>query len=197
MGRDYWWRGRGRRRRWTRSWREKPRESRTECWSYRETVSQTLKTSVGLPSLWTSLNNPLPTLAHLLIYYMLTTVLCVNKAEKVSMRFFQSTTFEIDIRFREKGKQILRDGWISEHVAVLRLLLRWITLRRDYTINYVAKCKFQRSGGACLIHSGVREKHQVSEIDWSQPRHATAFWWCHKELVTSHLTALIKWPICP
>ena len=44
----------------------------------------------------------------------------------------------------------------------------------------------------CLIHPGVRHKRQVSEIDLSQPRHDTAFWWRHNGLVTSQLTAQLS-----
>ena len=37
----------------------------------------------------------------------------------------------------------------------------------------------------------------MSEIDLSQPRHETAFWWRHSGPVTSQLTDPIKWPIYP
>ena len=50
---------------------------------------------------------------------------------------------------------------------------------------------------ACLVHPGVRDKRRVSEIDLSQPRHETAFWWRHNGPVTSQLTDPIKWPIHP
>ena len=50
---------------------------------------------------------------------------------------------------------------------------------------------------SCLIHLGVRDKRRVSEIDLSQPRHETAFWWRHNEPVTSQLTDRIKWPNYP
>ena len=46
----------------------------------------------------------------------------------------------------------------------------------------------------CLVHLGVRDKRRVSEIDLSQPRHETAFWWRHNGPVTSQLTDPIKWP---
>ena len=45
----------------------------------------------------------------------------------------------------------------------------------------------------CLVHPGVRDKRQVSEIDLSQPRHETAFWWRHNGPVTSQLTDPIMW----
>ena len=38
---------------------------------------------------------------------------------------------------------------------------------------------------------------RVSEIDLSQPRHETAFWWRHNGPVTSQLTTPIKWPNYP
>ena len=46
---------------------------------------------------------------------------------------------------------------------------------------------------SCLVHPGVRDKRRVSEIDLSQPRHETAFWWRHNGPVTSQLTDPIKW----
>ena len=46
---------------------------------------------------------------------------------------------------------------------------------------------------SCLVHPAVRDKRQVSEIDLSQPRHETAFWWRHNGPVTSQLTDPIKW----
>ena len=49
----------------------------------------------------------------------------------------------------------------------------------------------------CLVHPGVRDKRRVSEIDLSQPRHETAFWWRHNWSVTSQLTDPIKWPNFP
>ena len=49
----------------------------------------------------------------------------------------------------------------------------------------------------CLVHPGVRDKRRVSEIDLSQPRHETAFWWRHNGPVTSQLTDPIKWRNCP
>ena len=49
----------------------------------------------------------------------------------------------------------------------------------------------------CLVHPGVRDKRWVSEIDLSQPRHETAFWWRHNGPVTSQLTDPIEWPNYP
>ena len=50
---------------------------------------------------------------------------------------------------------------------------------------------------SCLVHPGVRDKRRVSEIDLSQPRHETAFWWRHNGPVTTQLTDPIKWPNQP
>ena len=50
---------------------------------------------------------------------------------------------------------------------------------------------------SCLVHLGVRDKRWVSEIDLSQPRHETAFWWGHNGPVMSQLTNPIKWPSYP
>ena len=49
----------------------------------------------------------------------------------------------------------------------------------------------------CLVHPGVRDKRRVSEIDLSQPRHETAFWWRHNGPVTSQLIDPIQWPNYP
>ena len=49
----------------------------------------------------------------------------------------------------------------------------------------------------CLVHPGVRDKRRVSEIDLSQPRHETAFWWRHNRPVTSQLTDPITLPNYP
>ena len=46
----------------------------------------------------------------------------------------------------------------------------------------------------CLVHPGVRDKRRVSEINLSQPRLETVFWWRHNGSVTSQLTDPIKWP---
>ena len=50
---------------------------------------------------------------------------------------------------------------------------------------------------SCLVHPGVRDKWRVSEIDLSQPRNETAFWWRHNGPVTSQSTDPIKWPNHP
>ena len=46
---------------------------------------------------------------------------------------------------------------------------------------------------SCLVHPGVRDERRVSEIDLSQSRHETAFWWRHTGLVTSQSTDPVKW----
>ena len=43
----------------------------------------------------------------------------------------------------------------------------------------------------------MRDKRRVSEIDLSQPRHETAFWWRHNRPVTSQLTDPITLPNYP
>ena len=52
-------------------------------------------------------------------------------------------------------------------------------------------------GKLCLVHPCVRDKRRVSEIDLSQPRHETAFWWRHNRPVTSQLTDPITLPSYP
>ena len=63
--------------------------------------------------------------------------------------------------------------------------------------KYTRKCWVLKTlnvrGPSCLIHPAVRDKRRVSEIDLSQPRHETAFWWRHNGPVTSQLTDPIKW----
>ena len=69
----------------------------------------------------------------------------------------------------------------------------------DYIVSYTRM--YKTSAGClrsiCLVHPGVRDKRWVSEIDLSQPRHETAFWWRHNGPVTSQLTDPIKWPNYP
>ena len=48
-----------------------------------------------------------------------------------------------------------------------------------------------------LVHPCVRDTRRVSEIDLSQPRHETAFWWRHNRPVTSQLTDPITLPNYP
>ena len=62
-----------------------------------------------------------------------------------------------------------------------------MTRNRDFIFNTT------KQEHVCLVHPGVRDKRRVSEIDLSQPRHETAFWWRHNGPVTSQLTDPIKW----
>ena len=54
-----------------------------------------------------------------------------------------------------------------------------------------------RSGILLSRTPGVRDWRRVSEIDLSQLRHETAFWWRHNGPVTSQLTDPIMWPSYP
>ena len=54
-----------------------------------------------------------------------------------------------------------------------------------------------RCGLHCLVHPGVWDKRRVSEVDLSQPRLETTFWWRHNGPVTSQLTDPFKWPNQP
>ena len=58
--------------------------------------------------------------------------------------------------------------------------------------SFLTRCRTK-----CLVHPGVRDKHRVSEIDLSQPRHETAFWWRPNGPVTSQLTDRVKRPNYP
>ena len=73
------------------------------------------------------------------------------------------------------------------------------SVSRDVPVSCTRAC--ETSAGClrsiCLVHPGVRDKRRVSEIDLSQPRHETAFWWRHNGSVTSQLTDPIKWPNYP
>ena len=61
-----------------------------------------------------------------------------------------------------------------------------------------SNCRYQtRVRLSCLVHPCVRNKRRVSEIDLSQPRHETAFWWRHNGPVTSQLTDPITLPNYP
>ena len=55
----------------------------------------------------------------------------------------------------------------------------------------------ERHGSVCLVHPCVRDKRRVSEIDLSQPRHETAFWWRHNRPVTSQSTDPFTLPNYP
>ena len=70
---------------------------------------------------------------------------------------------------------------------------------RDRLVSYTWVYETSAGGlrSICLVHVGVRDKRRVSEIDLSQPRHDTAFWWRHNGPVTSQLTDPIKRPNYP
>ena len=86
----------------------------------------------------------------------------------------------------------VHDTWyhISGWVQDCSVLYTWV-----YERVYETSAAGLRS--ICLIHPGVRDKRQVSEIDLSQPRHETAFWWHNNGPVTSQLSDPIKWPNYP
>ena len=67
----------------------------------------------------------------------------------------------------------------------------------DVVDRYLQPLMEPRLESFCLVHPGVRDKRRVSEIDLSQPRHETAFWWRNNGPVTSQLTEPIKWPNYP
>ena len=81
-------------------------------------------------------------------------------------------------------------------VATTIIKIRWSW---DCLVSYTRV--YETSAGGlrliCLVYPGVRDKRRVSEIDLSQPRHETAFWWRHNGSVTSQLTDPIKWPNYP
>ena len=68
---------------------------------------------------------------------------------------------------------------------------RYLRRKGDKTIPDEAPMSLQ---SFCLVHPRVWDKRQVSEIDLSQPRHETAFWWRHNGPMTSQLTVPITWP---
>ena len=63
-----------------------------------------------------------------------------------------------------------------------------------FTVVIYQKITLNMRGPSCLVHPCVRDKRRMSEIDLSQSRHGTAFWWRHNGPVTSQLTDQIKWP---
>ena len=94
--------------------------------------------------------------------------------------------------------------WFSTHTCIFIYrgnLIHWIALTITCTcmLSYLKKIKFRRLSVRlqCLVHPSVRDKCWVSEIDLSQTRHETAFWWRHNGPVTSQLTDPIKWPNYP
>ena len=59
------------------------------------------------------------------------------------------------------------------------------------------KCQYETNSLDCLVHLCVWDKRRVSEIDLSQPRYETAFWWRHNRPATSQLTDPITLPSYP
>ena len=57
--------------------------------------------------------------------------------------------------------------------------------------------KKRRSWDRLVSYTRACDKRRVSEIDLSQPRHETAFWWRHNRPVTSQLTDPITLPNYP
>ena len=86
-------------------------------------------------------------------------------------------------------------------------LHNWLAVGQSYVRNghslskmslqYIKIYWWLSVGLQCLIHMGVRDKCQGSEIDLSQPRHETLLWWHHNGPVTSQSTNIITWPIYP
>ena len=66
----------------------------------------------------------------------------------------------------------------------------------------MSSCRYRKSHcgdktavrSSCLVHPCMRDTLRVSEIDLSQPRHETAYWWRHNRPVTSQLTNPIRLP---
>ena len=76
-------------------------------------------------------------------------------------------------------------GWLSIGIISF-IFLPWLHVYQLLSVRML-----------CLVHPGVRDQRRVSEIDLSQPRHETAFWWRHNGPVTLQLTDRIKWPNYP
>ena len=74
---------------------------------------------------------------------------------------------------------------------------RFLLLFKTKMAMLVLICPRRTQGYICLVHPCVRHKRRVSEIDLSQTRHETAFWWRHNGPVTSQLTDRIGWPNYP
>ena len=106
-----------------------------------------------------------------------------------------------------RGKKCHSENWFVEYMPsqaenwfVEYMPSQAITIRTSVNIKIVfqdMEAHMIQKRSSCLIHPGVRDKRRVSEIDLSQPRHETAFWWRHNEAVTSQLTDQIKWPNYP
>ena len=106
-------------------------------------------------------------------------------------------------------EQLIRWDCLVSNNGILYVLIRWDCLVSNngillYTDQMRPSCLQQwdlmctdQMRLSCLVHPGVRDKRQVSEIDLSQPRHETAFWWRHNGPVMSQLTDRIKWPNYP
>ena len=72
--------------------------------------------------------------------------------------------------------------WTRQRIHnTLIVIDRYLRRMGDKT-TFVAGIDLSHQGvvySYCFVHPGVRDKRRVSEIDLSQPRHETAFWWRH------------------
>ena len=80
--------------------------------------------------------------------------------------------------------------WLCCCEKTYSVITRFGTIITHWVVH---RGRVDQTGLCCLVHPGVRDKRRVSEIDLSQPRHETAFWWRHNGPVTSQLTDPIKW----
>ena len=97
------------------------------------------------------------------------------------------------------GGKICSGTWKRSPERPVGVISLWSIWPLHYNVSYTRACETSTGclRSICLVHPGVRDKLWVSEIDLSQPRHKTAFWWRHNEPVTSQLTNPIKWPNYP
>ena len=92
------------------------------------------------------------------------------------------------------NKAVSYRGWDYKNQLHLDVVDRYLRFMGDKTIPDEASPSLE---SFCLVHPGVRDKRRVSEIDLSQPRHETVFWWRHNGPMTSQFTDPIKWPNQP
>ena len=92
-------------------------------------------------------------------------------------------------------QQLLQQGIFPQVLWLPGPRLNIKTVLPRYWDSYVKDKTVARP--SCLVHPGVRDKRRMSEIDLSQPRHETAFWWRHNGPVTSQWTDPIKRPNYP
>ena len=91
-------------------------------------------------------------------------------------------------------------NWVEILIGKIIQFIYWLCIAL-WTSRYLKQCRLNQThiGGFVQDYSvSYTWVYETSagclEIDFSQPRYDTAFWWRHIEPVTSQLTNPEKWP---